>query len=126
MPIKFVKLRTTRVAIWIVATGAALQPPGNQVTTELGRDQGHSRLKEAVHTDKTLERGDSAQALGFDYGGPTKDITWAGWQWSYSIDQSKGHLVAGVPIEETHIVTSGEVNIEVSDSDAVLVAFYGM
>ena len=80
MPIKFVKLRTTRVAIWIVATGAALQPPGNQVTTELGRYQGHCRLKEAGHTDKALERGDTAQAIGFDYGGPTENITWAGWQ----------------------------------------------
>ncbi|KAJ5825200.1 hypothetical protein N7474_002338 [Penicillium riverlandense] len=67
-----------------------------------------------------------AQAMGFDYGGPTENITWAGEQWSYSIDQGKGHLVTGVPTEETHIVTDGEVKIEVSDSEAVLVTFYGL
>jgi hypothetical protein len=67
-----------------------------------------------------------AQAMGFDYGGPTENITWAGEQWSYSIGQGKGHLVTGVPTGETHIVTNGEVKIEVSDSEAVLVTFYGL
>ncbi|KAJ5612102.1 hypothetical protein N7510_005296 [Penicillium lagena] len=67
-----------------------------------------------------------AQAMGFDYGGPTENITWAGEQWSYSIGQGKGHLVPGIPTEETHIVTGGEVKVEVSDSEAVLVTFYGL
>lgn len=71
---------------------------------------------------KRLRSDAGAQAMGFDYGGPLQNITWAGEQWSYSVDLGKGHM-PGISAEETVQITNGTVEVEVWDSEAAVVYF---
>jgi hypothetical protein len=67
-----------------------------------------------LHADKGVA------AMGFDFGGPMDNVSWAGEQWSYSIDMGNGHLTSG-KIEETYMqVTNGTASVEVPDSEAVM------
>lgn len=55
-------------------------------------------------------------AGGFDVN--KKNITYAGQQWSYDVDEGKGH---GPVEEETVAVTKGAVDIVIADTEAVIV-----
>ncbi|CAK7218962.1 hypothetical protein SCUCBS95973_003660 [Sporothrix curviconia] len=74
-------------------------------------------------TVRRLTAAAGCQALGYDYAGPAQNITWAGEQWSYAIDNGKGHMVAGVSATETVAVVNGAVQVTVLDSEAVIVSF---
>ncbi|CAK7205083.1 hypothetical protein SEUCBS139899_007848 [Sporothrix eucalyptigena] len=74
-------------------------------------------------TVRRLTAAAGCQALGYDYAGPTQNITWAGEQWSYAIDNGKGHMVPGVNAAETVPVVDGVVHVTVLDSEAVIVSF---
>ena len=75
------------------------------------------------YTVRRLESAAGAQAMGFDYGGPEQNITWAGEQWSYAIDQGRGHALEGVVAVEPYTVTNGNVEVEILDSEAVIINF---
>lgn len=72
---------------------------------------------------KRLQSAAGAQAMGFDYAGPSENITWAGEQWSYFIDRGNGHQVAGVAAEVSHPVSDGKVQIQIQDSEALSIEF---
>lgn len=72
---------------------------------------------------RRLKSTAGAQAMGYDYAGPSQNITWAGEQWSYKLDEGKGHLVSGIPTVESYSVTNGNAVVHVSDTEAVLVTF---
>ncbi|KAI0376016.1 hypothetical protein F5Y04DRAFT_233229 [Hypomontagnella monticulosa] len=60
-------------------------------------------------------------ATGFDVGGGGSNVTWAGEQWSFSLDNGKGHFPTGKAQVETVQVKEGRVSIDVPDSEAVVV-----
>lgn len=62
-----------------------------------------------------------AYALGFDNGGPEQNTSWAGEQWSYRVDEGKGHFLNG-PQSETLQVTNGTVEVVVPDTEVVMVS----
>ncbi|KAF3002208.1 hypothetical protein E8E14_000848 [Neopestalotiopsis sp. 37M] len=62
-----------------------------------------------------------AAAQGFDYAGPTHNVSWAGEQWSYALDYGKGHYTTGSPVTETVNVTNGIATVNVLNSEAVVV-----
>ncbi|KAJ5819964.1 hypothetical protein N7474_005555 [Penicillium riverlandense] len=78
------------------------------------------------YTVRRLQSAAGAQAMGFDYGGPEQSITWAGEEWSYSVDQGRGHSVEGVVPVETYTVTDGEVEVAILDSEAIIINFGGL
>ncbi|KAK5991718.1 Beta-glucuronidase-like protein [Cladobotryum mycophilum] len=45
-------------------------------------------------------------AMGYDFGGPGSNVTWAGEQWSHAIDMGKGHFVHG-GVEESVVEVKG-------------------
>ncbi|KAK8019360.1 hypothetical protein PG990_004498 [Apiospora arundinis] len=65
-----------------------------------------------LHADR------GAAAMGYDFGGREHNVTWAGQQWSYSIDQGKGH---GKVLEDEVKVQNGVAAVQVPDSEAVIV-----
>jgi hypothetical protein len=67
----------------------------------------------------TAEKG--ASARGYDY--DKSNITWAGEQWAYQIDQGNGHEVGEgwKPLD----ATGGKIRVDVSDSEAVMLDFTG-
>ena len=69
---------------------------------------------------KRLHANLGAAALGFDCGGPLHNVSWAGEQWSYAIDNGKGHLTEGQPPSENLTITNGSVEVSVPDSEAVI------
>ena len=69
---------------------------------------------------KRLHADLGAAALGFDYGGPLHNVSWAGEQWSYAIDNGKGHLTDGQSPSENLTITNGSVEVSVPDSEAVI------
>lgn len=64
-------------------------------------------------------------ALGIDAGGPSESITWAGEQWSYSVNQGIGYGHPHPSADKTHTATDGKADIDVYDSEAILVTFFG-
>ncbi|KAJ5259231.1 hypothetical protein N7478_012212 [Penicillium angulare] len=72
---------------------------------------------------RRLQSAAGAFAMGFDYAGPAENVTWAGEQWSYSIDQGKGHRVEGVSEKETYSVSDGVFEIQIQDSEALSIEF---
>lgn len=72
---------------------------------------------------KRLQSAAGAQAMGFDYAGPSENITWAGEQWSYFVDQGNGHQVDGVAAEVSHPVSDGKVQVQIQDSEALSIEF---
>lgn len=73
----------------------------------------------AKATLKRLHADQGVTALGFDIGGPGENITWAGEQWTYKVDQGKGHVSGSR--EETVKVEDGAITVTVPDSEAVIV-----
>ncbi|KAH8892826.1 hypothetical protein GQ53DRAFT_822338 [Thozetella sp. PMI_491] len=60
-------------------------------------------------------------AMGFDYGGPAHNVSWAGEQWSYSVDKGNGHFTSGKVQEQVVAVSGGTAVISIPDSEAVIV-----
>lgn len=95
------------------------QPRGNAaITFDVGMDV------ETV-TVKRLHSESGASAVGFDLGGPKQNVTWAGEQWSFKVDEGKGHFPAGGSVQEILIVQNGQVTVSVPDSEAVIVYVEG-
>ncbi|KAK6189671.1 hypothetical protein LQW54_013034 [Pestalotiopsis sp. IQ-011] len=67
-----------------------------------------------------------AAALGFDYGGPASNVSWAGEQWSYGIDYGNGHFATGSQVTETVEVVGGNATVNVLNSEAVIVYINGL
>ncbi|KAH8886548.1 hypothetical protein GQ53DRAFT_827864 [Thozetella sp. PMI_491] len=74
-----------------------------------------SAVVRSLHADKGVA------AMGYDFGGPTSNVSWAGEQWSYSIDQGKGHYTTGAAQQTTMTVTNGVLSLTVPNSEAVIV-----
>ena len=70
---------------------------------------------------KRLQAKRGAAALGFDWGGPSHNVSWAGEQWSAKVDNGKGHFTTGKVQVESLKVKNGVVHIVVPDSEAVMV-----
>ena len=68
---------------------------------------------------QSLRAGGGAEVHGFDVGGSAENITWAGEQWSYTIDNGKGHRIQDVAVNIP--VQGGKVSITVADSEAAIV-----
>ncbi|KAK8048509.1 Glycoside hydrolase family 79 protein [Apiospora phragmitis] len=67
---------------------------------------------------RRLHADGGAAAMGYDFGGAEHNVTWAGQQWSHSIDQGKGH---GQVAEDEVKVQGGVAAVDVPDSEAVIV-----
>lgn len=72
-------------------------------------------------TVKRLHSQKGASAVGFDLGGPEQNVTWAGEQWSFKVDEGKGHFPAGGSVQEILFAQDGQVTVTVPDSEAVIV-----
>ena len=59
-------------------------------------------------------------AMGYDFGGSSNNVSWAGEQWSHSLDQGKGHYTNGKVEETTIKISNGVASVEVLDSEAVM------
>lgn len=81
------------------------------------------KLGKSVKSAKVrrLHAGEGVAAMGFDFGGPSANVSWAGQQWSYSVDQGKGHYTAGKMEESVVEVKDGVAVVIVPDSEAVMV-----
>lgn len=74
-------------------------------------------------TVQRLHAENGAGALGFDHNqNPHDNITWAGEQWSVSLDSGKGHFSHGKEHEIVKMV-GGKPTVYVPDSEAVIVSF---
>lgn len=81
------------------------------------------KLSKSVKSAKVrrLHAGEGVAAMGFDFGGPSANVSWAGQQWSYSVDQGKGHYTAGKMEESVVEVKDGVAVVNVPDIEAVMV-----
>lgn len=68
-----------------------------------------------------LRAEQGAGALGYDLGGPSGNVTWAGEQWTWKIDKGQGHFPSGKTEEETVAVRNGVAQIAMPDSEAAIV-----
>jgi hypothetical protein len=59
-------------------------------------------------------------AMGYDFAGPTGNVSWAGEQWSHSINLGRGHFTNGAMEETNETVTGGTLSLAVPDSEAVM------
>ena len=59
-------------------------------------------------------------AMGYDFGGPDSNVTWAGEQWSHAIDLGNGHFPSGGVQEKTIDVVDGVATVVIPDSEAVI------
>ncbi|KAJ5257054.1 hypothetical protein N7478_013158 [Penicillium angulare] len=60
-------------------------------------------------------------ALGFDNGGPEQNTSWAGEQWSYRVNEGKGHFENGLE-KKTLSVKNGKVDVVIPDTEVVMVS----
>lgn len=67
-----------------------------------------------LHADKGVA------AMGYDFGGRDSNVSWAGQQWSHSVDMGKGHYTNGQVEETTLQAKDGVVAVDVPDSEAVM------
>ncbi|KAI9924217.1 hypothetical protein MW887_007167 [Aspergillus wentii] len=86
------------------------------ITLNVGND-----VKSAIVQRMKSRKGSSA--VGFDLGGAGENVTWAGEQWTYAVDQGKGHFIDGHKVEEQVKVNNGKVVVHVPDTEAVIVFF---
>lgn len=90
-------------------------------------DRGHAAVTLDVGasgkaTVQRMHADRGSVAMGFDLGGSDDNATWAGEQWSYKIDQGKGHFSHGKEHEEAK-VEKGALEVKVPDSEAIIVSF---
>lgn len=69
-----------------------------------------------------LTAKEGVSARGYDFNGT--NITWAGEQWAYKIDQGNGHVV-GEGWKHLDTTGNGKISVDVSDSEAVMLDFTG-
>jgi hypothetical protein len=74
-------------------------------------------------TVQRLRADSGAHALGYDHEGQGGMITWAGYTWSYKLDQGSGSRVTGVPVSQTVQVCNGIATVKLPDSEAAVVFF---
>ncbi|UNI23789.1 hypothetical protein JDV02_009587 [Purpureocillium takamizusanense] len=70
---------------------------------------------------RRLRADKGVAAMGYDFGGPSNNVSWAGEQWSHGVDFGKGHFRTG-KVEE-HVVkvdNNGVALVVVPDSEAVM------
>lgn len=107
-------------------TAAAAGGSGKKRTSETFRfPVGDDEVKEVKVRRLRADLG--AAAMGFDFGGAGHNVTWAGEQWSKSVDDGKGHFPhggSGTKEEEVQTVKveDGIAAVEVPDSEAVIVS----
>ncbi|CAG8427349.1 unnamed protein product [Penicillium salamii] len=95
------------------------QTRGNaSVTLNVGNGVESVTIKR-LHSDK------GSAGVGFDQGGPEHNVTWAGEQWSFKIDEGKGHFPTGESVQETVAVINGQVTVAVPDTEAVIIYIKG-
>lgn len=70
-------------------------------------------------TVRSLRADLGVAAMGYDFGGPQSNVTWAGEQWTHAIDLGNGHFPRG-PLENTIEVREGVATVVVPDSEAVI------
>ena len=86
-----------------------------QVTLDVG-----DKFKSAVARYMSSESGSFAR--GYDVGGQDEVVAFAGEQWSYKLDQGKGHFISNSQEQVTKLsVKNGKVTVPVQDTEAVLV-----
>lgn len=86
-----------------------------QVTLDVG-----DKVKSAVARYMSSESGSFAR--GYDVGGQDEIVAFAGEQWSYKLDQGKGHFISNNQEQVTKLsVKDGKVTVPVQDTEAVLV-----
>jgi hypothetical protein len=96
---------------------ASSKTPRGNATVTLNVDNGvKSALIRRMHADQ------GSSAMGFDLGGPQQNVTWAGEQWTYAIDQGMGHFPTG-SIQQESVAVNGTVTVSVPDTEAVIVFF---
>jgi hypothetical protein len=59
-------------------------------------------------------------SMGYDFGGPEHNVTWAGEQWTYAVDQGSGHFPSGGVVEKMIEAQAGTVTVVVPNSEAVI------
>jgi hypothetical protein len=69
-----------------------------------------------------LTAKEGASARGYDV--DRTNITWAGEQWAYKIDEGNGHVV-GEGWKQLDATGAGKISVDVSDSEAVMLDFTG-
>lgn len=74
-------------------------------------------------TVRRMHSDNGAAGKGFDLGdSPHDNVTWAGEQWTYKVDQGQGHFPHGKEDEDATI-KDGKVTVKVPDSEAIIVSF---
>ncbi|KAJ6112160.1 hypothetical protein N7523_008221 [Penicillium sp. IBT 18751x] len=84
------------------------------VTLDVGENVTSATMRR-MHADS------GSTAVGYDWGGPNNNVSYAGEQWTYAIDLGKGHYTNGFLIEELVSVSGGKIEVTVPDTEAVLV-----
>ncbi|KAL3961226.1 hypothetical protein ACCO45_002749 [Purpureocillium lilacinum] len=69
---------------------------------------------------RRLRADKGVAAMGYDFGGPTSNVSWAGEQWSHGVDFGKGHFRSGKVEEKVVKVKNGVASVVVPDSEAVM------
>ena len=72
-------------------------------------------------TVERLHAKNGATAVGFVLGGVDNNVTWAGTQWTYKVDQGKGHQPHAVKEETIPVSKAGKMEVIVPNSEAVIV-----
>ncbi|KAK8852021.1 hypothetical protein PGQ11_014500 [Apiospora arundinis] len=120
------KLQRVALVNMRLYNGTAAEDNGGQKrTSEVFRlPVGDSDVKEVKVRRLHADLG--AAALGFDYGGPQHNVTWAGEQWSKKVDDGQGHFPLGSAKDGAVVqmvkVEGGVAAVEVPDSEAVIVS----
>ncbi|MBE3046339.1 hypothetical protein IMZ48_28155 [Candidatus Bathyarchaeota archaeon] len=81
---------------------------------EVGDEVGSVRVQR-LRADKGVA------AMGFDFGGAESNVSWAGEQWSFKVNEGKGHFLGDRKEEERVEVKDGIASVVVPDSEAVIV-----
>lgn len=88
-------------------------------TTQVALDVGDG-VKSAVGRYMSSESGSLAR--GYDVGGQDEVVTFAGEEWSYKLNQGKGHFISNNQEQVKKLsVKGGKVTVPVQDTEAVLV-----
>lgn len=72
-------------------------------------------------TVRRLRADMGVAAMGYDFGGPKSNVSWAGEQWSHDLDNGKGHFLNDKVDEDVVKVKDGIASVVVPDSEAVMV-----
>jgi hypothetical protein len=107
--------RVALVNLRLYNATASSDDRGSEAFTLTVPDSTKTVTVQRLHADKGVA------AMGFDYDGPAGNVSWAGEQWSYKVDNGKGHYTTGKKVEETVTVKDGKAVVNVPNSEAVIV-----